>query len=349
MMRAALAGVLILTVATGCDNVSWGGASIAIVRPPRQSGTPVTTRRASDEPRGPLVMPTGPVLYHVRVEGGTGRLEPIAEIVSDSLRALQPGQSSTAFADAFIGEHMREGAEFVLFHSGGRVGSFLVQAAGLEGGSACRPLPTATGVLELGPAAQGVTEFVAMSRADAPQDIGRANPPAVTRTMSVLGPILAERMMRSRRAGLPSDWQRAYAQVRPFPIEGLDNPAFTATFLVGDTLGLGLDDVGYSLFFVAEPVTAGYDTLYVSYRPYPETGKQAPRVIDYLDWNRDGRPELLLRVYGTTDSWLEALGRTRDGRWRRIWEDRCRLPGGAADRPPTLPPTAAPIQPPDTM
>jgi hypothetical protein len=347
-MRAAAAVVLILLSAAGCDNVSWGGTEVTIVPPPVKAATPATNESPRPVSRGAVELPEGPVLYQVSVLEGDGQLAPVAEITSDSLRALRPGQNASGFADAFIAEHLREGAEFVLFHDGGRVGTFIVQSAAFDGGTPCMPLPSARGILELSAAGQGVAEFLALERQQVPPDVGRASPPEITRSMRVLGPILAERMMRRRGASLPGNWERAYAQVAPFPIE--DGTAFAATFLVGDTLGPGLDDQGYSLFFIAEPRGTDYDTTYVSYRPYQDGGKQAPRVIEYLDWDRDGQAELLLRVFGTADSWVEALDRSSRGRWQRTFDDRCTVPRAAGDSAPMLPPTTGdPVVAPDTM
>lgn len=347
-MRAAAAVTLILLSATGCDNVSWGGTEWTVVPPPEKAPTPTATDAPRPVSRGVVELPDGPVLYQVSVMGGEGQLSPVAEITEDSLHALQPGQNASGFADAFISEHLREGAEFVLFHNGGRVGTFIVQSAAFDGGTPCRPLPSARGILELSAAGERVDEFLALERQQVPQGIGRATTPQVTRTMQVLGPIIAERMMRRRGASLPGNWERAYAQVAPFPLEDGGN-AFAATFLVGDTLGPGLDDQGYSLFYIAEPREADYDTVYVSYRQYPENGKQAPRVIEFLDWDRDGQVELLLRVFGTSDSWVEALDRGPRG-WRRTYDDRCTVPSAAGDSAPMLPAqTGAPVVSPDTM
>lgn len=345
-LRAAAAVALILLSGAACDNVSWGGTEVTVVPPPERAVTP-----ASAEPRpvtsAAVALPERPVLYHVTVMGAEGQLIPVAEIVDDSLRALQATQNPSAFAEAFIAEHLREGAEFVLFHNGGRVGTFVVETAAFDGGTPCVPLPSARGVLELSAAGRIAREFLALERNEVPPGLGRARTLEVTRNMQVLGPILAERMMRARGASLPGDWQRAFAQVTPFPLEDAGN-AFAATFLVGDTLGPGLDDNGYSLFYIAEPRDANYDTTYVSYRPYPQTGKQAPRVIEYLDWDRDGQPELMLRVYGTSDSWIETLDRGPRG-WRRTFADRCTVPATAGDSAPMLPAEAgAPVVTPDT-
>jgi hypothetical protein len=141
--------------------------------------------------------------------------------------------------------------------------------------------------------------------------------------MQVLAPILAERMMRARRAGLPGNWQRAMWQLTPFPVPVTQDAAFAATFLVGDTLGPGLDNLGHSTFFVGIPSQLTYDTAYVDFHDYAVASKYAPQVIDYLDWDRDDYPELLLRVYGISDSWLEAVGRGQDGKWKRMFSSRC--------------------------
>src|SRR5690606_23476261 len=112
------------------------------------------------------------------------------------------------------------------------------------------------------------SEFLALARPEAPQIPQRTRPaPQVTRSMQVLGPILAERMMRARRASLPGNWQRAMAQQMPFPIDDGQAAGFTATFLVGDTLGPGLDDQGYAMFFVALPAGNDFATPFISYRP----------------------------------------------------------------------------------
>jgi hypothetical protein len=342
IQRAGAAAALILTLLSGCDNVSWGGADVTIIPPPpRASGEPPTGLEPGVER-----LPEGPILFLVTTEGRGGVIRPVAEISADSLRTIRPGVNVGGFADAFIAEHLRQGAEFVLFHGGMRAGTLIVQSAALEGEPACRPMPVARGALELGAGAEGVTEFLALARLQAPQVPRRTGDRLEpTRTMQVLGPILAEQMLRKRRGPLPSNWQRAMAQLRPFPVPGSQNAGFTATFLMSDTLGPGLDDEGHSLFFVAIPSQLSFDTVHVDYRVYAQDGKQAPRVIDHLDWDRDDSAELLLRVYGVDDSWLEAVGRGADGRWRRIFSNRCArvaplpMPDTLAADPPPEPPS----------
>src|SRR5690606_28436632 len=139
-------------------------------------------------------------------------------------------------------------SEFTLFTGGRRAGTFIVSEAQVSETPTCPLLPTATGTLEM---SGGVTatEFLALARADAPSVQARTGRPEVPGRIRIVAPILAERMIRTRGAQLPGNWQAAMEQVTALPLENLPNPAFTATFLVGDTLGYGMDNDGYSLFF----------------------------------------------------------------------------------------------------
>jgi hypothetical protein len=321
---ARAAGALILIGLAACDNVNWGGADVAIVPPPPQARTEATVTANDSTVEG---LPEGPILYYVAPSGGTGTMVPVAEIAGDSLRSLYGAQDAESFAARFISEHMRQGAEFVLFHGGARVGTMILQTAEVaQGGGACTAVPRATGSLELSPLAANAREFLALSKLAAPQAQATvAADLTPSRNMQVVAPIIAERLMRARRAGLPGNWQRAMAQLQPFPVSGAQQPGYATTFLVGDTLGPGLDDDGYSIFYIGIPSEASFDTAFVDYRPYPETGKAAPRVVDFLDWDRDEQVELLLQVYGVSEFWFEAVGTGPEGRWQRIFAERCQI------------------------
>jgi len=338
---ARAAGCLIVILLTACDNVSWGGVDVTVLPPPpRPSGAPAP----GIEP-GVERLPQGPVLFHVTTSGSIGSMVPVAEISGDSLLPLRATADPRVFGENFIAEHMRQGSEFVLFREGVRAGTFLVNGAVLDS-SACGPVPRASGSLELGEAGTGVEEFLALERVQAPQIPRRPEQPLeATRTMRVLAPIYADKLLRHRNAQLPGNWERAMAQLM---VVGLStrNPGFTATFLVGDTLGPGLDDSGHSLFFVAMPTQLGYDTVYVSFHSYARTGKSAPEVVDFLDWDRDDWPELLLRVFGSRTTWYEAVGRDADGTWRRIFSDRCEVEPPPDNARATADTTA--VSPPDT-
>ena len=341
-LRSAAAGVLILTGLAGCDNVDWGGADLAVVPPPPR---PTVAPTADDGP-GAELLPDGAILYYVARTAAGGRMVPVGEVTGDSLTPLRAARDPIQYAERLVAERMRQGEEFALFRNGIRSGTLVIQSAEVPPAAACAPIPFAVGTLELGEGARDATEFLALSKEDAPQvprRIGDALEP--TRTMSFVAPILAERMLRARGATLPGNWQRAMAQVRPFPVAGSPSPGFAATFLVSDTLGPGLDDEGWALLYLAVPSTAqvGWDTVHVQFHDYASGGKASPRVIDILDWDRDEQVELLLQVYGVDDSWFEAIGRSDDGTWRRVFRDRCeRAASPAATGEPARIPTPAP-------
>ena len=80
------------------------------------------------------------------------------------------------------------------------------------------------------------------------------------------------------------------------------------------------DPAGYSVFYIADYETArGYNPVYTEVRDYRKTGKQAPALIDYLNWNGQPGEELLIRVFGRTDSWYEAIA-LQNGKWQQVWE-----------------------------
>lgn len=322
-----LAALVIVTLLPSCDNVDWGGAEIAIVPPPPKASDTQDTGGGPEEER----LPDGPVLYYVTSGPGGATMIPVAEISGDSLLAVGPRSDWELYGRRFIAEHLREGAEFTLYRGGARVGTLIVRSAGIPGAAVCPRVPTATGVLELVTGAEQAPEFLAIPQ---PQARGAPAPAFVPAEPSsrvrFVAPILAEQLLRARGAPLPNNWARAMVQLTPFPLEGTTDPAFAATLLLSDSLGVGLDDEGYSLFFIGRPADqAAYDTAYAAFADYARDGKAARRLIDYLDWNRDGQPELLLEVYSTRGRWFEAVGQGARG-WRRTLSTRCETPRPAA-------------------
>jgi hypothetical protein len=314
---------LIVLALTGCDNVDWGGVDVAVVPPPPRGSA--LEGAAAERELGPL--PTGPVLYYVRTDSTGGTIVPVAEIGGDSLIALGAGADAELYGARFISEHLRRGAEFTLFRRGSRVGTLVVQSAQVPAASACRRLPTGHGTLEIGrmdSLAAGV-EFIALAKATAPEGQRATIPLRATGGMMRVAPILAERALRARGSQLPGNWGAAMAQIQPFPVASAGDAGIASTFLVDDQLAVGNDDTGYSLFMIAVPRRdlTGYDTVYVHQSRYENGGKRAPRVVDFLDWDRDGGAELLLEVYGTTRSWYESVGPVGNTRWARGFAERC--------------------------
>ena len=314
---------LILLALSACDNVDWGGVDVAVVPPPpRGAGGQGGDGEAA---LGPL--PTGPVLYYVRTDSAGGAIVPVAEIGGDSLISLGSGADPELYGARFISEHLRRGAEFTLFRRGSRVGTLVVQSAEVPSDVACRRLPRGRGSLEIGRVdslAAGV-EFLALAKSAAPESQRASIPLQATGGMRRVAPILAERALRARGSQLPGNWGAAMAQLQPFPVSSSGDAGMAATFLVDDQLQVGNDDTGYSLFMIAvpRPDLTGYDTVYVAHSVYPSTGKRAPRVVDFLDWDRDGGAELLLEVYGMRASWFEAVGPVGESDWARGFAETC--------------------------
>lgn len=318
----ALVALIVLAL-TGCDNVDWGGVDVAVVPPPPR-GSAQEGEEAERE-LGPL--PTGPVLYYVRTDSTGGTIVPVAEIGGDSMIPLGAGADPDLYGARFISEHLRRGAEFTLFRRGGRVGTLVVQSAQVPASGRCRRLPMGHGTLEIGridSLAAGV-EFLALAKSTAPEGQRVSIPLRATGGMMRVAPILAERALRARSSQLPGNWGAAMAQIQPFPVSSSGDAGIASTFLVDDQLAVGNDDMGYSLFMIAVPRRdlTGYDTVYVDQSRYENGGKRAPRVIDFLDWDRDGGAELLLEVYGTTRSWYETVGPVGETRWARGFAERC--------------------------
>ncbi|MEO5509212.1 MAG: hypothetical protein ABIV28_08405, partial [Longimicrobiales bacterium] len=303
VIRASLAVALIVSALTACDNVSWGGADVAVVPPPAKARG---AQLSKEEEAAMDELPQGPVLYYVARSTVGAVMIPVGEMVTDSLRLLRTSGDARVYATRFVAANMRQGQEFALFSRGARVGTYVVQSAQVPEQPGCPVQPQALGSLELSAGADSIREFLAVAKSQAPQitkrneDVGD-----ISRTMNTVAPILAERAIRKRGATLPGNWAAAFEQGAAFPASGRSAAGFAATFLVGDTLGPGMDNEGYSLFMIVLPSASqtGYDTTYVDYRNYAQTGKQAPRVIDYLDWTRDDQVELVMRVFGVSDSW----------------------------------------------
>ncbi len=320
---------LIVIAAAACDNVDWGGVDFAIVPPPAKGEPAPIATDSTGAPAMPT-LPGGPVLYYVRRGGGQPVMVPVGEVSGDTLRTIRPGPDPKGYDDLFISQFLRESSEFTLYHAGMRVGTFVVESATPAADGVCPALPVAHGSLELSSRADSVNEFLAMSKRQAVEPWRMPTDVNPTSRMKVLGPILAERLLRARGSQLPNNWAAAMKQIHPFPVEGMPTPAFTGSLLVGDQLQVGGNGTGFSLYFVAMPNSqAGYDTAFARYVNYPQQGKLATRTIDFLDWDRDGAVELLTDNYGAQGEWIGAVGQA-DGEWRQIFDARCRSGGVAA-------------------
>ena len=315
----ATAVLLIVTALSACDNVRWGGTDVQVVPPPPALGAESIEPDA--QAFAELGMPSGSVLFHlVRSEGGA-QLIPVAEISGDSLRTLRrPADvAPRAYEDRFRTAVMPQGAQFDVFRRGARVGTFVVQGAGPV--TRCG-VPTATGSVTLVAAAADVGEFLAFRHGLAPEVRGEYVPLQITGSIRTYASIVAEKLVLQNGLPRPRSWPGAQRDLQAVQIEAGANPEMAATYLVGDSLATGPGDPrGYSIFYLADYETRrGYQPIYSEVRNYAQTGKAAPRLVDYLDWNGDGRQNVLIQLYGPDQSTYEAVGQGARGTWEKQWE-----------------------------
>lgn len=328
--RAGWALLLIVTFLTACDNVNWGGAQFSIVSPPPGARSAAAEDAEADDPVDEQP-PAGPILYFVRAFEDQALLVPVAAISRDTLLPVAAQKDWELYGQRFITQHLRQGTEFTLFHHGERAGTFVLHSAQIPGEEVCPRTPRATGTLELTASARDVSEFLALAKTYAPAGGRRRAATSLQpdRRIPLQAAILAEHGLRARNARLPNSWQRAMTDLRVFSTTGSADPAFAATFTVGDSIGRGPNPSGYSIFLIAQPrPQVGYDTTYVDFVDFATSGRAVPRVVDYLDWSNSGGTGLLLEVTGGDDTWFEAVGLS-NGRWRRVLQTRCEQPPAA--------------------
>lgn len=332
---------MILTALTACDNVDWGGATMELRPPPPKDTTGVADDPDADaEP----VLPEGPVLFVVRRVVREGAedptrpptLVPVAEIASDSLRALP--FDDDGFRSLFLREILAAGREFVLFAGGTRVGTFVAGEDNISAAEYCAPRPGVLGTVELASAATGIREFVALER-NAAQGLPRgpyrtleSNLAQRNATVNIAGELIPQ-----VGAEWPTSLPVARRDLRVLPM-GPGGPAVAATFLFRDQMEVAEPSTGtYALFILAEEtadVEGGFAPSFVWYREARRDGKGIPRILQQLDWDGDGQTELLLEVLGARSRWFAALDRP-GSEWERVFQDPC---GTAEQQAPSPPP-----------
>lgn len=322
--RARIAALLILTALPGCDNVNWGGADVQVVPPPPPGGDREIAPDA--QTFADLGLPSGTVVFHVVRGQGGAQVFPVAEVAGDSLRTLRrpAGVSPQAYESRFREAVLEPGAQFALFRRGAPVGTLTLTGTGPA--TACG-IPTATGTATTVAAAADVGEFLAFRKGLEPEVRGEYAPPQVNGSIRTFASIVAERLVLQNGLPRPRSWPGAQRDMQAIEVVQGGNPEMAATYLVGDQLAVGPGEpTGYSIFYVAGYETrSGYTPFYQEVRDYRRTGKAAPRILDYLNWNGTGGVDILVQVYGPNEAWYEAVSQDRGGRWQKVWEGpRCR-------------------------
>jgi hypothetical protein len=310
--------LLILSALAACDNVQWGGVQIEFVPPPPAASEAQVA--PDDQVFTEFGLPRGPVLFHLQQMGQGSVLIPVGELSGDSLLMLRrpAGVSPQAYEQRFRETVLPVGAQFKVFRRGAAVGTFIVQGAGPS--TACG-VPTARGNTTVVAAAADATQFLAFREGLAPDVRGEYSPPQVNGLINTYSSIVAERLILQAGLPRPRSWLGARRDLEAIEIEPGGHPEMVTTYLVGDSLTVGpADPPGYSVFYLADYETArGYTPLYSEIRDYRKTGKAAPRMVDYLNWDRTPGAEVLVQVFGRDQSWYEVVA-SKGGRWRKVWE-----------------------------
>lgn len=335
MRRHFLAIAVILTVPTGCDNVAWGGIDVSVEAPDSDGRAPASPAEGAADGAAAAVaeqadaQPFGPVLL-AGVRGPTGiTFTPVGVLTGEGLERFPP---SVARRDATV-EALGPGSEWTLFAAGARVGTATVtgrrassEACGLDVVLDATPnlLPAATGADRLLALPQGFVEdrtFEAYAplahtynQRVASLDLGRTALPRIGAPWPPNG------MLPVRR------------DIQAFRPAGDATPSFGAVFVVGDTLDTSPAAAGsYALFLMADEGPQGFRERYLWYR-HADDGKGAPRFFSHLDWDDDGRGEVLLEVFGEGRRGYVALERGPDGRWVEVFRSDCPPTVGATER-----------------
>jgi len=324
--------LVILTGLTACDNVSWGGIDLRMEAPPTPEGE--AELEEGEEESEPEPEETGPLLFFVERDDSVFEAVPVAEMDTSGLRALPGGGGGEGDRRRIGEEALREGRRLILFARGARVGSFVLgDARGIDPTS-CFQRPRIGGHAELVPGAVEHQRFLAV-----PEELGRGvayqpfRLPSSTRAQRAAALGVAASILERLGVAPPSSLVISRVDLQILALDGTGEPAITATHLNRDRLRIEpAPDPAWSLFFVAEVGEGGrYESTFSLFRSVEEDGKGVTRLLDHLDWDRDGAPELFLEILGAEHRSFAAL--TRDGfGWRMVLDEECPEPDEEAGR-----------------
>ncbi|MDA1102553.1 MAG: hypothetical protein O2956_03065 [Gemmatimonadetes bacterium] len=320
MRKHLLAIAVILTVATGCDNVAWGGIDVELKPPPPSSRTAVD----ADEPAGVVgpVNVAGPILLAGTRTGARADFVIVGEVHPGVLREFP----HPAFPDdtTRLEEVTAPGSEWILFSEGVRVGRMVADAVRPAEGF-CGARTVLSGFVELVPTASGAERLLALpAESSAQHPYGNYAAIAHDYDQRVATLAVANRAIPANGAAWPPlGVLDARDHIQAFQLIGSQGRSVAATFLHQDELTVASPRQGaYSLFLMSQQVGASYEEGYVWYRSVESEGKGAPRYFDHLDWDGNGSDDILLDVFGPNRRWFAVLSQ-RDGSWARTFEDPC--------------------------
>jgi hypothetical protein len=326
LQRLPLLGIVI--VATGCDNVEWGGVQVGL-RDPSESlvsgpPPPETAEAVADSVSEAPTL--GPVLYLGHRAGNEAILVPVAEVRPGGLFPLERSGSVEA-STSFTTDYLTPGLEFTLFSDGAQVGTLSAERFSVDE-RYCRVRPQIRGSIELVPAARAVQTFLAVPTRESSAFASTVySPVGHTSELLVTSTTTMRQFINSIGARSPGNVLDIRQDVQMFRARPGAAPTVVATFVLGDDLVVGPVSGGtYSVFLASDDDDGtGYERTYLDYRLASEDGKGAARYFDHLDVDGDGTDEIVLEVLGEESMWLSIL-RRREGSWVEEYRDPCGLP-----------------------
>lgn len=310
-------------MATGCDNVGWGGVRVDLVPPPEAASAVQADSLAADSAAAPE--PAGPLLLAGTLDGSRATLVAVGEVHGS---VLEPPGSHESAED--VQAKTAPGTEWILFAEGVRVGRLIADETGTAA-DFCPPRPTVSGVVETVPPASSADRFIAL-----PAQVASDRPYGDFEHLSdaydqrVASLTLAGEAIRSLQASYPPDGLvQARQDIEIFRTRGSTSPSIAASFMYRDTLAVAPPGQGaYALFILGQQEAGTYEEGFVWYRAVDTEGKGAPRYFGHLDWDGDGDDEILLDVYGANRQWFAGLAQD-GGQWVRTFQDTCGSPSSA--------------------
>ncbi|MSR22505.1 MAG: hypothetical protein EXR92_03010 [Gemmatimonadetes bacterium] len=323
-----LVGLVIITAATGCDNVAFGGIQVELRAPPPPPGSaPV---EGALDLTAPLDL--GSILYLVeRFEDSQASIVPVAVLADRGYRALPDSSQLPGLLDRFPLGRWEPGTEFTLFAQGVRAGTFITDGTSEVDASTCQARPRAVGRIELRPEAVSQQRFLALTPVDVPSSSGPLTPGLIEDApLRAAATGLAQRLIPEMGVQWPPSIPAIRRDLQPIVLESGGAAGLAVSFVYGDGLVVGPPTrrLAYSLFILAEATPARYEPVFAWYQRYDSRGKAFPRFLAAHDAHGIGAPDALLEVFGESARWLAIVG-PQEGQWRVLFQDGCGVPASA--------------------
>jgi hypothetical protein len=318
-LRATRSASLAVSLTLMACDVEWGGVQVAVHEPVfvRQE-----TLAVADTARlPPLVMPSGPLLFHVRrtSRAGDATLRVVGEFADTTLLPAGPQREERAreYIAKFTADYLRPDQSYVMFRGGARVGTFYVRAPRVEGSGLCARLE-AEGRIELRPRLDTLSEFLAWAPG-VREGFEDYVAPEQRANMAELAQVLAQRGVNRLREdwflGGPDDLRAVNVGSGPV--------ALAATFMTRDSLAEGTpaDSAGMAFLVADFDPARGYFPLFFEAEWYGPGSKRALRWVDAANIVGDTLSEWVAQAYGDEESWYELIGSVGGSR-EVIWTSR---------------------------